>query len=106
MVWEDHLYVTKYTDINEWKEYLDDKIQRFVYEFDNPLYIGEYGTDNPVTPDNWQDALSEEVTYLKAKTLCGIQWHAWDNLEGEHVDSIYDYFDLEESQWITGIIFG
>ena len=97
---EDHLYVTKNMDINGWKEDIDAKIQRFVYDFGKPLYIGEYGTDNPVKPTNWQSALSEEVTYLKNKTICGRQWHAWCYLEGEYMDFVYDYFDVEESEWI------
>jgi len=106
IIWEDHVYVTQNTDINDWKDYLGVKIQRFVYDFDKPLFIGEYGTSDPVKPSNWKDALSEEVTYLKNKMLCGRQWHSWDHLEGEYMDMLYDYFNSSESLWITRTIFG
>jgi hypothetical protein len=106
IVWEDHLYVTQNIDLSNWKEYIDAKIQRFVYDFGKPLYIGEYGTDNPVKPTNWQDALSEEVAYLKTKAICGRQWHAWDQLDGEYMDWVYDYYNLSDSQWITRTVFG
>ena len=102
IVWEDHLYVTQNTDIEEWKDYMDGKVQRFVYDFGKPLFIGEYGTDNPIKPTNWQDALSAEVSYLKTKPLCGQQWHHWGALNGEY----YDNFNAEESEWILQTVLG
>lgn len=102
IVWEDHSYVSQSSDINAWKDYLDAAVQGFVYDFGKPLFIGEYGTDNPAKPDNWQQVLSEEVAYLKTKDICGRQWHGWEYLNGEHAA----FFEEEESQWILQTVLG
>jgi hypothetical protein len=106
IVWEDHLYVTQSVNIADWKAQIDDKIQRFVYDFGKPLYIGEYGTTNPEKPRSWQDVLSEEVAYLETKPICGRQWNAWGQLEGEYLDSVYDYYTAEETEWIITALLG
>lgn len=99
IVWEDHSYVTQNTNINAWKDYLDTTVQRFVHDFGKPLFIGEYGTNDPVKPSDWRYILSEEVAYLKTKTICGRQWHTWGWIDSE-------YFNAEESEWIIRTVLG
>ena len=106
VVWEVHLYVSESYDMNRWKNVLDDKLQKFLYDFDKPVFIGEYGTDRPVVPVGWQQSLSEEVGYLETKDICGRQWHAWGYLEDEFMDYVYDYFNAEESDWILNLVLG
>jgi len=105
IAWEDHLYVTQHTTIEEWKDIMDNKVQKFVYDFRKPLFIGEYGTDRPTKPtDIWQSALSEQVAYLKTKSICGQLWNHFGVLEGEYSDFVFDYYNAEESEWLLACI--
>jgi len=113
IVWEDHLYVqTNYEpkDINSWKTFMDNKIQRFVKDFGKSLYVGEYGA-YPFSAyhdglRDWPNLLAEQVAYLKSSEIAGYSWHAWPFLEGEYYDHIYDYLTKEKSDYILQTIYG
>jgi hypothetical protein len=112
IVWEDHLYVTQDFDTNQWKITLNEYVQRYVYDFQKPFYVGEYGfinsTDGMITQDypNWKQVLKEEVTFLKTLPVCGYSWNAYVWLNGEYYDYVYNAFNAEESEYILTTIFG
>jgi hypothetical protein len=111
IVWEDHLYVTQDFDISQWKPTLNEFVQRYVYDFQKPFYVGEYGFINSaqmVMPDfpNWKQVLQEEVNFLKTLPVCGYSWHEYPFLAGEYYDYVYNSFDAAESEYIFRTIYG
>jgi len=111
IVWEDHLYVGEGFDIASWKNAMDAKVQRFVYDFGKPLFIGEYGIDpyslvkEEPLKSTWKDILAEQTAFLDSKPVVGKQWHQWGALEGEYYDFVYDWFTAEDSQYIVDTVF-
>jgi hypothetical protein len=109
IVWEDHSYVSPSSDINSWKSDIDDMIERFVYEFNKPLFIGEHGIDpysvvkSEPWKTTWKSILEQQVAYLDGKPICGRQWHAYEFLYGEYMEA---YFTEEDSQWILQTVLG
>lgn len=110
IVWEDHLYVSPDFDIGQWKNVLDDKVQRFINDFEKPLYIGEYAPYPYSAYDgelsDWRTILAEQVAFLKSVPVCGYSWHEYPFLEGEWYDSVYNYLNAEESEYILRTIYG
>ena len=110
IVWEDHLYAGLITDIDEWKSILNEYVQRYVYNFKKPFYLGEYGPypfeeyNNGLS--NWRTILAEQVTSLKSVPVCGYSWHEYPYLEGEWYDSVHNYLNAEESEYILRTIYG
>jgi len=115
IVWEDHAYVRSDTNFDVWRENINRSIQKFVNEFNKPLFIGEYGFD-PMSiirthyPDNWRTILSEQIAYLDRSPLVGRQWHQWGLLDGEYYDFATPSFTgdltMEESLWIVQTVLG
>lgn len=110
IVWEDHAYVGN-EDLVAWKNYVDQYVQRFVYDFGKPLFIGEYsiyphGIFHTTYASNWRIVLADMVSYLDSGQLCGRLWHNYGALEGEYYDHVYDYFTAEESEDIIQIVSG
>jgi len=113
IVWEGHMYVTQRRDMDRWKGNISSYVQRFVGDFNKPLFIGEYGIDpyDLVKPEqmyenNWKTIISDEVVYLDTKPIVGRQWHHWGALDGEFSDNEYDYFTEEESEYILQTVLG
>jgi hypothetical protein len=102
IVWEVHHYVTQWTDINGFKSNVDNSVQKFVNEFQQPVFVGEYSMFSPTKPVNWQYILSEEVNYIDSKPFVGRNIHQWGMLDGEY----YDTFNAEESEWIVQTVLG
>lgn len=107
IVWEAHYYITGWSqDLEPFRSKVDKAVQKFVYEFNQSLYIGEYGTYSPVKPDNWQYIFEQELLYLDSNPICGRSWHEWGVLDEEYMDSIYDWFNEEETEWIIKTVLG
>jgi hypothetical protein len=116
IVWEDHAYVsTPPYDFTNWKSYINQYVQKFVVEFNKPLFIGEYGFDlmsviRTDYPTNWKTILADLVAYLDSLPLAGRQWHQWGYIDGEYYDFAAPAFsgDLtpEESTWIIQTVLG
>jgi len=113
MVWEDHRYVTVNTPtVDMWKDSIDKKVQRFVYDFGKSLFIGEYGIDpyslirDEPLKSIWKSVISEQVAHLDSKPLCGRQWHQWAALEGEYYDFTSNYFTATDSDYIIQTVLG
>lgn len=119
IVWEDHLYIGPHRDLDQWKATINEYVQRYVYEFKKPFYLGEYGFIdysyqahiNNRFP-NWKNVLAEQVAFLKSIPVCGYSWHEYPWLDGEWYDYCYstyknfDSFTPEESEYILNTIFG
>jgi hypothetical protein len=97
VVWESHHYVTSRISLEQFKEDVDLSVQKFVYEFQQPLFIGEYGMYSPEKPADWQYVLEQELAYLRSKPVCGRSWYEWSELQGERSA----VFDANESEWIV-----
>jgi hypothetical protein len=113
IVWEDHLYVSAFFDVGQWKSMLNEFVQTYYYDFQKPFYVGEYGfinyTDNMISDSflNWKQVLQEEVNFLKALPVCGYSWHEYPWLYGEYY--YYDRhntFSADESDYILRTICG
>ncbi|MGB9615023.1 MAG: glycoside hydrolase family 5 protein [Fervidobacterium sp.] len=109
IIWEDHIYVSDDFTIDQWKSTISKCVQKFVFEFGKPLFIGEYGFDPPNVirtnyKDNWKDILNEQILYLDSLPIAGRQWHSYGHLDGEYYDFAMPEYtgDLtaEESIWI------
>jgi hypothetical protein len=114
IVWEDHFYVSILPyDLNHWKSEINKPLQKFIYEFNKPLFIGEYGFDplketiRNAYPTTWRSILSDEVAYLDSLPLAGRQWHQWGYMDREYYDftGISD-LTVEESIWIIQTVLG
>lgn len=110
IVWEDHLYVGPDFDISQWKAMLNEYVQRYVYTFNKPFYVGEYGpypfSEYDGGLSDWRTILKEQVTFLKSIPVCGYSWHEYPWLEGEYYDYVYNYLTSEESDYILQTIYG
>jgi hypothetical protein len=110
IVWEDHLYLTAESGIDQWKTDLNKFVQRYVYTLNKPFYLGEYApypySAYKNTLSAWRTILKEQVTFLKTLPVCGYQWHEWPYLEGEYYDYLYDYLTKEDSDYILTTIYG
>lgn len=102
IVWESHHYVTSFRNLQQFEKSVNEAVQKFVYEFGQPLFVGEYGMYSPVKPSNWQYILVEEIAYLNKSPLCGRSWYEWSELAGEK----WSVFSEEESEWILQKVFG
>lgn len=109
VVWEDHLYINPSFSLDQWKSMIQNQIiHRFMGDFQKPVYMGEYGFDPfSVYEDGyWPSDLAGEVTFLKSNGIAGYSWHTWGLLEGEYYDTIYNYLNQSESDYIIQTIFG
>jgi hypothetical protein len=112
IIWEDHQYVTTNSDISQWKTVLNHDVQTYVYDFQKPFYVGEYGfisfTDGSISHDfpNWKQVLQEEVNFLKTLHVCGYSWHEYPLLYGEYYDYVSNTFTADESEYILKTIYG
>lgn len=110
VVWEDHLYVTAENwgihSFSEWESIMtNQKIPRFVGDFQKPLYIGEYGP-YPINMTDWRNIIAKQIAFLKSSEVAGYSWHTWGFLKGEYYDPIYGYLNQEESDYILQTIYG
>jgi len=112
IIWEAHMYHSMWTQtIEEWKQIVDQHIQRFTVDFHKPIYIGEYGHDpvnfkNDLTTEEIQTSIDEQVNYLKSKSVAGMSFFAWGRLSGRGwADWGYDWYTTEETDYILDAIF-
>jgi len=115
IIWEDHLYVSENTNLDQWKGIINEFVQKFVVEFKTPLFIGEYGFDptsviRTAYLTTWRQILADQVAHLDSLQLAGRQWHQWGYIEGEYYDfaspSYSGDLTAEESMGIIQTVLG
>ena len=90
IVWVDHQYITGANSLSEWEANVTISVQKFVQQFNQPLWIGEYGF-NPMSvirtnyTNTWTTVLSNEVSFLDSLPLAGRQWHQYGYNYGEYL---------------------
>ena len=111
VVWESHVYVSKWHSLNEWLNRIDEFIDKFKDEYNAPLYIGEWGFD-PMglrfELEDWKNVTLEQVEYLNERD---ISWtfHSWGRLFGQEnwVNIGTDnYLEKDEIEYIMNTLFG
>jgi len=110
IIWEAHMYISYSYDYEDWKDYVDTYISKFVGTYGKPLYFGEFGfspQDYGTTqyPSTWLNLLTDQMDYLNNKTLVGTGWWQYGYLEGEHYDYVYNIYTESESEDILNVIF-
>lgn len=106
VIWDAHAYISPYSkDIYGWGKIINGYVSKFVLEFGDGLFIGEYGIHPPdyrhQLPD-WRVTLANMVSYLDGLPLVGRQWHAHDQLYGEYFAS----YTQGETDFILDMVVG
>jgi hypothetical protein len=85
VMWEAHAFVASWCPtLNSWEGAINSYIQTYAIGFGQPLYIGEYGSNPPNYPQDWETILAGQVSYLNNITnIAGSQWPFWSWLYGE-----------------------
>jgi hypothetical protein len=85
IVWEYHVYVSNFHNLEEWKEDIEDFEQLFKIEFGKPTYLGEWGMDPPGIIRNLEDWVGDtekQVMFLDEKNISWA-YTAWGRLYGQ-----------------------
>jgi hypothetical protein len=110
IVWEYHVYVSNFHDLEEWKEDIEKFETLFKTKFGKPTYLGEWGMDPPGIIrklDDWVNKTEQQVSFLDEKNLSWA-YTAWGRLFGQENwanKGTDDYLTKNEIEILIEMIF-